>query len=108
MKEEEAWYAIALTLTVIYLVLPSGWAGSPGHFGVFALAAEVCTQAHAPEEKRLNGEEPFWCKTHVDDAGLLYVGPEGAGADPGPACYGLGGTRPTVTNCISVWAQHGK
>ena len=34
----------------------------------------------------------------VDRSGLLQVGPESAGADPGPACYGLGGTRPTVTD----------
>ena len=38
----------------------------------------------------------------VDDAGLLYVGPEGAGADPGPACYRRGGTRPTVTDAQLV------
>ena len=35
---------------------------------------------------------------HVDKLGLLKVGPESAGADPGPACYGLGGTNPTVTD----------
>ncbi|HKW05224.1 MAG TPA: hydantoinase/oxoprolinase family protein [Nitrososphaerales archaeon] len=35
----------------------------------------------------------------VDDLGLVRVGPESAGANPGPACYGLGGTRPTVTDC---------
>ncbi len=34
----------------------------------------------------------------VDSGGLLQVGPESAGADPGPACYGRGGTRPTVTD----------
>jgi len=34
----------------------------------------------------------------VDSGGLLRVGPESAGADPGPACYGRGGTRPTVTD----------
>ena len=34
----------------------------------------------------------------VDAGGLLHVGPQGAGADPGPACYGLGGERPTVTD----------
>ena len=34
----------------------------------------------------------------VDDRGLLRVGPDSAGADPGPACYGRGGTRPTVTD----------
>ena len=34
----------------------------------------------------------------VDAGGLLRVGPESAGSDPGPACYGLGSTRPTVTD----------
>ena len=34
----------------------------------------------------------------VDELGLLKVGPESAGADPGPACYGRGGGRPTVTD----------
>jgi len=32
------------------------------------------------------------------DTGALRVGPESAGADPGPACYGLGGTLPTVSD----------
>jgi len=35
----------------------------------------------------------------VDRLGLIRVGPDSAGADPGPACYGLGGTLPTVTDC---------
>ena len=34
----------------------------------------------------------------VDALGLLKVGPDSAGADPGPACYGRGGTEPTVTD----------
>jgi N-methylhydantoinase A len=34
----------------------------------------------------------------IDDGGLLRVGPESAGAHPGPACYGQGGVRPTVTD----------
>ncbi len=34
----------------------------------------------------------------VDSLGLLKVGPDSAGADPGPACYGQGGTLPTVTD----------
>jgi N-methylhydantoinase A len=34
----------------------------------------------------------------VDEGGALRVGPESAGAEPGPACYGRGGTRPTVTD----------
>ncbi|MBI08238.1 MAG: 5-oxoprolinase [Rhodospirillaceae bacterium] len=38
----------------------------------------------------------------VDSAGLLFVGPRGAGANPGPACYGLGGTEPTVTDALLV------
>ncbi len=38
----------------------------------------------------------------IDAAGLLAVGPESAGADPGPACYGLGGTEPTVTDANLV------
>lgn len=33
------------------------------------------------------------------EAGALRVGPESAGSSPGPVCYGLGGTEPTVTDC---------
>ena len=35
---------------------------------------------------------------YVDSGGMLQVGPESAGSDPGPACYGKGGTRATVTD----------
>ncbi len=38
----------------------------------------------------------------VDAGGLLLVGPESAGADPGPACYGKGGNHPTVTDANVV------
>ena len=38
----------------------------------------------------------------VDSGGLLKVGPESAGANPGPACYGLGNTSPTVTDANLV------
>ncbi|MWV38716.1 hydantoinase/oxoprolinase family protein [Natrialba sp. INN-245] len=38
----------------------------------------------------------------VDDGGALRVGPRSAGADPGPACYGRGGTDPTVTDANVV------
>src|SRR4029079_8067732 len=34
----------------------------------------------------------------VDSMGLLKVGPDSAGADPGPVCYGRGGVQPTVTD----------
>ena len=36
---------------------------------------------------------------YIDVGGLLQVGPQSAGADPGPASYGRGGTEPTVTDC---------
>ena len=38
----------------------------------------------------------------IDAMGLLQVGPHSAGADPGPACYGQGGTLPTVTDANLV------
>lgn len=39
---------------------------------------------------------------YLDSAGMLHVGPESAGASPGPACYGQGGIRPTVTDANAV------
>ena len=38
----------------------------------------------------------------LDKAGYPHVGPQSAGAMPGPVCYGLGGTEPTVTDCNVV------
>jgi N-methylhydantoinase A len=38
----------------------------------------------------------------VDSGGILRVGPRSAGADPGPVCYGLGGTEPTITDANLV------
>ena len=38
----------------------------------------------------------------VDAFGVLKVGPESAGSNPGPACYNQGGTRPTITDAFSV------
>jgi N-methylhydantoinase A len=35
----------------------------------------------------------------IDSRGALRVGPQSAGASPGPACFGLGGVQPTVTDC---------
>ena len=40
----------------------------------------------------------------LDEGGALKVGPDSAGAVPGPACYGRGGTRPTVTDACLVLA----
>jgi N-methylhydantoinase A len=38
----------------------------------------------------------------IDDGGALKVGPQSAGANPGPVCYGFGGTAPTVTDANVV------
>jgi N-methylhydantoinase A len=37
---------------------------------------------------------------YVDEGGIYRVGPRSAGAEPGPACYGKGGTRPTATDAM--------
>ena len=37
---------------------------------------------------------------YVDDGGIYRVGPRSAGAEPGPACYGKGGTEPTATDAM--------
>ena len=39
---------------------------------------------------------------YVNDAGMLQVGPESAGAAPGPICYGRGGERVTITDANLV------
>ncbi|MCA8911115.1 MAG: hydantoinase/oxoprolinase family protein [Planctomycetes bacterium] len=39
---------------------------------------------------------------YFDAGGALHVGPESAGADPGPACYGRGGRQPTLTDALVV------
>ena len=38
----------------------------------------------------------------IDDGGMLHVGPKSAGAQPGPVCYGQGGTQPTLTDAALV------
>ena len=43
---------------------------------------------------------------HVDGLGMIGVGPESAGADPGPACYGRGGMRPAVTDANLVLGRY--
>lgn len=39
---------------------------------------------------------------HIDKIGRIQIGPESAGSDPGPACYGKGGSNPTVTDADCV------
>ena len=45
---------------------------------------------------------------HIDVGGLLQVGPQSAGAAPGPASYGRGGADPTVTDCALVLGMLGE
>jgi len=44
----------------------------------------------------------------IDSGGVLRVGPESAGANPGPACYGLGGTEPTVTDANLILGRYAR
>lgn len=44
---------------------------------------------------------------HIDVGGLLSVGPQSAGAEPGPACYGRGGIEPTMTDAACVLGMLG-
>ena len=44
----------------------------------------------------------------VDGPGMLKVGPESAGSSPGPACYGRGGERPTITDAFAVLGYIGQ
>jgi N-methylhydantoinase A len=44
---------------------------------------------------------------HIDQGGLMRVGPRSAGADPGPAAYGRGGTEPAMTDAATVLGMLG-
>ncbi|MBK3661052.1 hydantoinase/oxoprolinase family protein [Bradyrhizobium diazoefficiens] len=44
----------------------------------------------------------------VDEFGVLKVGPESAGSNPGPVCYGRGGTRPTITDAFAAMGVLGQ
>ena len=44
---------------------------------------------------------------YIDAGGMFRVGPKSAGADPGPACYGKGGTQPTATDALVVLGRIG-
>lgn len=68
------------------------WIGLPyrGHLSGFASVDVVSVGA--------GGGSIAW----VDAGGMLHVGPQSAGSQPGPACYGRGGTLPTVTDASVV------
>ena len=58
---------------------------------------------HRGADDRAGGGSLAW----IDDAGSLRNGPQSAGADPGPACYGQGGTEPTNTDANLVLGRLG-
>lgn len=62
--------------------------------GKFAIRAPMIEQI----EIGAGGGSIAW----IDAGGLLRVGPHSAGASPGPACYGYGGTEPTLTDALLV------
>ncbi|HEY2690390.1 MAG TPA: hydantoinase/oxoprolinase family protein [Streptosporangiaceae bacterium] len=66
------------------------------HVGRTPVSAGYPVQAPTVEivEIGAGGGSVAW----ADDAGGLHVGPRSAGAEPGPACYGRGGTEPTLTD----------
>jgi N-methylhydantoinase A len=71
------------------------WGGEPlvtteGSIGRYALALPILDIRSIGA----GGGSIAW----IDDGGLLYVGPQSAGASPGPACYGRGGDAPTCTD----------
>ncbi len=67
---------------------------SEGHVGGFPVAVPM-VDIHTIGA---GGGSVAW----IDTGGALQVGPRSAGADPGPACYGLGGREPTVTDAHLV------
>jgi N-methylhydantoinase A len=77
---------------------------SPGYFiGGYATGHPMSLPVVNIVEVGAGGGSIAW----VDAAGALKVGPRSAGAAPGPACYGLGGTAPTVTDADLILGRLG-
>ncbi|GAA3527857.1 hydantoinase/oxoprolinase family protein [Amycolatopsis ultiminotia] len=77
---------------------------SPGYFiGGYATGHPMALPVVNIVEVGSGGGSIAW----VDAAGALKVGPVSAGAAPGPACYGRGGDRPTVTDANLVLGRLG-
>lgn len=75
-----------------------GSAAMPGHGAQRGSGYPVRTPVIDLVEIGAGGGSIAW----VDSGGVLRVGPQSAGADPGPACYGRGGEQPTVTDANLV------
>lgn len=59
-------------------------------------------QIHIPSVSVSSVGEGGGSVAWVDELGVLKVGPDSAGSNPGPACYARGGTRPTITDAYAV------
>ena len=68
------------------------------HIGGYAEGLPVMLPVVDTVEVGSGGGSVAW----IDEAGALQVGPRSAGAEPGPICYGRGGTQPTVTDANLV------
>jgi N-methylhydantoinase A len=75
-----------------------GIAASAGHGDRRGIGYPIRTPVIDLVEIGAGGGSIAW----VDSGGVLRVGPRSAGADPGPACYGRGGTHPTITDANVV------
>ncbi len=75
-------------------------AASPAAASCSAAAATRCALPTLDiSEIGAGGGSIVW----IDSGGALQVGPKSAGADPGPVCYGRGGTEPTLTDaCLTL------
>ncbi|MGO4566450.1 hydantoinase/oxoprolinase family protein [Rhizobium sp. 2YAF20] len=73
--------------------------GSP-QYGIGELIGDF--QIHVPSVAVSSVGQGGGSIAWVDTLGMLQVGPESAGSTPGPACYGRGGTRPTITDAMAV------
>lgn len=73
--------------------------GAPA-FGVGELVGEF--PIHVPTVSVTSIGEGGGSIAWIDDFGMLKVGPDSAGSTPGPACYGRGGERPTITDAFAV------
>src|SRR5947209_5550328 len=75
---------------------------APGYYvGGYASGHPVMVPVIDVVEVGAGGGSIAW----IDEIGALKVGPQSAGADPGPICYRGGGTEPTITDANLVWGR---
>lgn len=85
-------FDVSLVRQGVIPVSSETYVGSPRH-GLFCGYPSVDVQSVGA-----GGGSIAW----VDEGGLLRLGPQSAGAEPGPACYGRGGSEPTLTDAALV------